>query len=255
MLHSFSKATSTGQTSLVKISDGSIKSVPASSQLSKPGTTVLRVSGGVITTAAAPAVALPTNGVAQVRHSTPVFSNAVLAFLPWQSQERTCAAFLPWGVLSSLVGLLFLQQAARSSPWVLLRVQALPSAGPGCVQRLSLPSTQGSCGTAAWQGAALARWEAAHRMFAFLKWVPLWVDAAMVMQAVHWSGAAVHGEGRRQQNEECGIHSEPFSFYEPLICTSHMPVESWCHAATASILYVPSLCVGFWIWAQESLAS
>ncbi|XP_051482263.1 YEATS domain-containing protein 2 isoform X4 [Apus apus] len=61
----FTQATPGGQTSLVKISDGSIKSVPASSQLSKPGTTVLRVSGGVITTAAAPAVALPTNGVAQ----------------------------------------------------------------------------------------------------------------------------------------------------------------------------------------------
>ncbi|XP_036244476.1 YEATS domain-containing protein 2 isoform X9 [Molothrus ater] len=61
----FTQATSTGQTSLVKISDGSIKSVPASSQLSKPGTTVLRVSGGVITTAAAPAMALPSNGVAQ----------------------------------------------------------------------------------------------------------------------------------------------------------------------------------------------
>ncbi|XP_009074245.1 PREDICTED: YEATS domain-containing protein 2 [Acanthisitta chloris] len=61
----FTQAASSGQTSLVKISDGSIKSVPASSQLSKPGTTVLRVSGGVITTAASPAVALPTNGVAQ----------------------------------------------------------------------------------------------------------------------------------------------------------------------------------------------
>ncbi|KAM6063414.1 YEATS domain-containing protein 2 isoform 4-T8 [Chlamydotis macqueenii] len=61
----FTQAAPGGQTSLVKISDGSIKSVPASSQLSKPGTTVLRVSGGVITTAAAPAVALPTNGVAQ----------------------------------------------------------------------------------------------------------------------------------------------------------------------------------------------
>ncbi|KFR10208.1 YEATS domain-containing protein 2, partial [Opisthocomus hoazin] len=61
----FTQVMSNGQTSLVKISDGSIKSVPASSQLSKPGTTVLRVSGGVITTAAAPAVALPTNGVAQ----------------------------------------------------------------------------------------------------------------------------------------------------------------------------------------------
>ncbi|XP_062477722.1 YEATS domain-containing protein 2 isoform X1 [Pezoporus occidentalis] len=61
----FTQAAASGQTSLVKISDGSIKTVPASSQLSKPGTTVLRVSGGVITTAAAPAVALPTNGVAQ----------------------------------------------------------------------------------------------------------------------------------------------------------------------------------------------
>ncbi|KAM9231748.1 YEATS domain-containing protein 2 [Leptosomus discolor] len=61
----FTQAAPSGQTSLVKISDGSIKSVSASSQLSKPGTTVLRVSGGVITTAAAPAMALPTNGVAQ----------------------------------------------------------------------------------------------------------------------------------------------------------------------------------------------
>ncbi|XP_075616997.1 YEATS domain-containing protein 2 isoform X4 [Balearica regulorum gibbericeps] len=61
----FTQAAPSGQTSLMKISDGSIKSVPASSQLSKPGTTVLRVSGGVITTAAAPAMALPTNGVAQ----------------------------------------------------------------------------------------------------------------------------------------------------------------------------------------------
>ncbi|NXP45807.1 YETS2 protein, partial [Heliornis fulica] len=61
----FTQAAPSGQASLMKISDGSIKSVPASSQLSKPGTTVLRVSGGVITTAAAPAMALPTNGVAQ----------------------------------------------------------------------------------------------------------------------------------------------------------------------------------------------
>ncbi|XP_071422090.1 YEATS domain-containing protein 2 isoform X5 [Pithys albifrons albifrons] len=66
----FTQASSSGQTSLVKISDGSIKSVPASSQLSKPGTTVLRVSGGVITTAAAPAVALPTNGVSQQTDNT-----------------------------------------------------------------------------------------------------------------------------------------------------------------------------------------
>uniref|UniRef100_A0A8B9PWA1 YEATS domain-containing protein 2 n=1 Tax=Apteryx owenii TaxID=8824 RepID=A0A8B9PWA1_APTOW len=61
----FAQAAPSGQTSLMKISDGSIKSVPTSSQLSKPGTTVLRVSGGVITTAATSAMALPTNGVAQ----------------------------------------------------------------------------------------------------------------------------------------------------------------------------------------------
>uniref|UniRef100_A0A8C6YV00 YEATS domain containing 2 n=1 Tax=Nothoprocta perdicaria TaxID=30464 RepID=A0A8C6YV00_NOTPE len=65
----FTQAAPSGQTSLVKISDGSIKSVPTSSQLSKPGTTVLRVSGGVITTAATSAMALPTNGVAQVRNN------------------------------------------------------------------------------------------------------------------------------------------------------------------------------------------
>ncbi|XP_025935945.1 YEATS domain-containing protein 2 isoform X2 [Apteryx mantelli] len=61
----FTQAAPSGQTSLMKISDGSMKSVPTSSQLSKPGTTVLRVSGGVITTAATSAMALPTNGVAQ----------------------------------------------------------------------------------------------------------------------------------------------------------------------------------------------
>ncbi|KFV80883.1 YEATS domain-containing protein 2 [Struthio camelus australis] len=61
----FAQAAPSGQTSLMKISDGSLKSVPTSSQLSKPGTTVLRVSGGVITTAATSAMALPTNGVAQ----------------------------------------------------------------------------------------------------------------------------------------------------------------------------------------------
>ncbi|XP_075793580.1 YEATS domain-containing protein 2 isoform X3 [Pelodiscus sinensis] len=61
----FAQAAPSGQTSLMKISDGSLKSVPASSQLSKPGTTVLRVSGGVITAATTPAMSLPANGVAQ----------------------------------------------------------------------------------------------------------------------------------------------------------------------------------------------
>ncbi|XP_053807821.1 YEATS domain-containing protein 2 isoform X2 [Vidua chalybeata] len=90
----FTQATSTGQTSLVKISDGSIKSVPASSQLSKPGTTVLRVSGGVITTAAAPAVALPTNGVAQQTDnaaSSSSSSGAPAAKTPGQ-QHQICVS-------------------------------------------------------------------------------------------------------------------------------------------------------------------
>ncbi|XP_051847803.1 YEATS domain-containing protein 2 isoform X2 [Antechinus flavipes] len=61
----FTQANPGGQASLVKISDGSLKSVPASTPLSKPGTTVLRVAGGVITTAASPAVSLSANGVVQ----------------------------------------------------------------------------------------------------------------------------------------------------------------------------------------------
>ncbi|NXB44625.1 YETS2 protein, partial [Leucopsar rothschildi] len=91
----FTQAASSGQTSLVKISDGSIKSVPASSQLSKPGTTVLRVSGGVITTAAAaPAVALPTNGVAQQTDnaaSSSSFSGTPAAKTPGQ-QHQICVS-------------------------------------------------------------------------------------------------------------------------------------------------------------------
>lgn len=63
------KAASGGQASLMKVSDNTLKSLPASSQLSKPGTTVLRVSGGVITAATTSAVTLPSNGVAQVRQN------------------------------------------------------------------------------------------------------------------------------------------------------------------------------------------
>lgn len=61
----FLQAAPGGQASLMKISDGTLKSVPATSQLSKPGTTMLRVAGGVITTATSPAVALSANGPAQ----------------------------------------------------------------------------------------------------------------------------------------------------------------------------------------------
>lgn len=69
----FLQAAPGGQASLMKISDSTLKSVPATSQLSKPGTTMLRVAGGVITTATSPAVALSANGPApQVRISTTV---------------------------------------------------------------------------------------------------------------------------------------------------------------------------------------
>ncbi|XP_015282950.1 PREDICTED: YEATS domain-containing protein 2 [Gekko japonicus] len=61
----FAQAAAGGHASLMKMSDNALKSVPTSSQLSKPGTTVLRVSGGVITAATTSAVTLPSNGVAQ----------------------------------------------------------------------------------------------------------------------------------------------------------------------------------------------
>uniref|UniRef100_A0A803WDI1 YEATS domain-containing protein 2 n=1 Tax=Ficedula albicollis TaxID=59894 RepID=A0A803WDI1_FICAL len=116
----FTQAASSGQTSLVKISDGSIKSVPASSQLSKPGTTVLRVSGGVITTAAAPAVALPTNGVAQVRNSTAVssVSGTPAAKTPGQqhqicvSQSQSTSSVVNKTASSSVVSVASLMTAA-----------------------------------------------------------------------------------------------------------------------------------------------
>ncbi|KAL9844722.1 YEATS domain-containing protein 2 isoform 3-T4 [Geothlypis trichas] len=117
----FTQATSTGQTSLVKISDGSIKSVPASSQLSKPGTTVLRVSGGVITTAAAPAVALPSNGVAQQTDNAASSSSsaaAPAAKAPGQqhqicvSQSQPASAAVNKTASSSVVSVASLMTAA-----------------------------------------------------------------------------------------------------------------------------------------------
>ncbi|XP_074045596.1 YEATS domain-containing protein 2 isoform X3 [Macrotis lagotis] len=61
----FTQANPGGQASLMKMSDGSLKSVPVTTPLSKPGTTVLRVAGGVITTASSSAVSLSANGVVQ----------------------------------------------------------------------------------------------------------------------------------------------------------------------------------------------
>ena len=64
-----------GQATLMKISDNTLKSVPATSQLSKPGTTMLRVAGGVITTATSPGVALSANGPAQQVRSSTIVEN------------------------------------------------------------------------------------------------------------------------------------------------------------------------------------
>ncbi|XP_045152335.1 YEATS domain-containing protein 2 isoform X4 [Echinops telfairi] len=70
----FTQTAPGGQASLVKMSDSSLKTVPATSQLSKPGTTMLRVAGGVITTATSTAVALSANGPAQQSAGTALSS-------------------------------------------------------------------------------------------------------------------------------------------------------------------------------------
>ena len=71
----FLQAAPGAQASLMKISDSTLKSVPATPQLSKPGTTMLRVAGGVITTASSPAVALSANGPAQQVRSSMIVEN------------------------------------------------------------------------------------------------------------------------------------------------------------------------------------
>ncbi|XP_062957527.1 YEATS domain-containing protein 2 isoform X4 [Cynocephalus volans] len=82
-----------GQASLMKISDSTLKSVPATSQLSKPGTTMLRVAGGVITTATSPAVALSANGPAQQSEGTsPGSSSAVSSVMKTSGQQQVCVS-------------------------------------------------------------------------------------------------------------------------------------------------------------------
>nr|XP_019591374.1 PREDICTED: YEATS domain-containing protein 2 isoform X2 [Rhinolophus sinicus] len=89
----FTQAAPGGQASLMKISDGTLKSVPATSQLSKPGTTMLRVAGGVITTATSPAVALSANGPAQQSEGTaPSSSSAVGSVMKTSGQQQVCVS-------------------------------------------------------------------------------------------------------------------------------------------------------------------
>ncbi|XP_055424895.1 YEATS domain-containing protein 2 isoform X8 [Bubalus kerabau] len=90
----FTQAAPGGQASLMKISDSTLKSVPATSQLSKPGTTMLRVAGGVITTATSPAVALSANGPAQQQSegTTPGSSSTVGSVMKTSGQQQVCVS-------------------------------------------------------------------------------------------------------------------------------------------------------------------
>ncbi|KAM6160780.1 YEATS domain-containing protein 2 isoform 2-T2 [Erethizon dorsatum] len=89
----FTQVAPGGQASLMKISDSTLKSVPATSQLSKPGTTMLRVAGGVITTAAPPSVALSANGPAQQSEGTvPSSSSAVSSVMKTAGQTQVCVS-------------------------------------------------------------------------------------------------------------------------------------------------------------------
>ncbi|XP_055977922.1 YEATS domain-containing protein 2 isoform X3 [Sorex fumeus] len=86
------KATPGGQASLMKISDSTLKTVPATSQLSKPGTTMLRVAGGVITAATSPAVALSANGPAQQSEGVAPSSSTVGSVVKTSGQQQVCVS-------------------------------------------------------------------------------------------------------------------------------------------------------------------
>ncbi|XP_072879519.1 YEATS domain-containing protein 2 isoform X2 [Chlorocebus sabaeus] len=89
----FTQAAHGGQASLMKISDSTLKTVPATSQLSKPGTTMLRVAGGVITTATSPAVALSANGPAQQSEGmAPMSSSTVSSVTKTSGQPQVCVS-------------------------------------------------------------------------------------------------------------------------------------------------------------------
>ncbi|XP_068402424.1 YEATS domain-containing protein 2 isoform X5 [Eschrichtius robustus] len=95
----FTQAAPGAQASLMKISDSTLKSVPATSQLSKPGTTMLRVAGGVITTASSPAVALSANGPAQQQSegTAPSSSSTVTSVMKTSGQQQVCVSAATMG--------------------------------------------------------------------------------------------------------------------------------------------------------------
>ncbi|KAM6223918.1 YEATS domain-containing protein 2 [Rhynchocyon petersi] len=89
----FTQAASGGQASVVKMSDSTLKSVPTTSQLSKPGTTMLRVAGGVITAATSTAVALSANGPTQQSDGTALSSSsAVGSVMKTSGQQQVCVS-------------------------------------------------------------------------------------------------------------------------------------------------------------------
>ncbi|KAK7797250.1 hypothetical protein U0070_013855 [Myodes glareolus] len=86
----FTQAATAGQASLVKLPDNTLKSVPAASQLAKPGTTMLRVSGGVITAAPSPAVTFSANGAAHQPEASAPVSSSVGSIIKTPGQPQVC---------------------------------------------------------------------------------------------------------------------------------------------------------------------
>ncbi|XP_051047093.1 YEATS domain-containing protein 2 isoform X2 [Phodopus roborovskii] len=89
----FTQAAAAGQASLVKLPDNTLKSVPAAaSQLAKPGTTMLRVAGGVITAAPSPAVAFSANGAAHQPEGSAPVSSSVGSIIKTPGQPQVCVS-------------------------------------------------------------------------------------------------------------------------------------------------------------------
>ncbi|XP_054556386.1 YEATS domain-containing protein 2 isoform X3 [Talpa occidentalis] len=115
----FTQAAPGGQASLMKISDNTLKSVPATSQLSKPGTTMLRVAGGVITTSTSPAVALSANGPAQQSEgAAPSSSSTMGSVMKTSGQQQVCVTQATMGTCKA------------PTPSVISATSLVPTPGP-----------------------------------------------------------------------------------------------------------------------------
>uniref|UniRef100_A0A452TL28 YEATS domain-containing protein 2 n=1 Tax=Ursus maritimus TaxID=29073 RepID=A0A452TL28_URSMA len=91
----FTQAAPGGQASLMKISDSTLKSVPATSQLSKPGTTMLRVA--VSYTAFFFISILFGPACEQSEGTTPSTSSAVGSVVKTSGQQAVCVSQAPMG--------------------------------------------------------------------------------------------------------------------------------------------------------------